>query len=142
MPDLEVLLKMRDIGDKERIVIYDGDNSLAREVIFCSSSDSRRDGLLGRKAIGMGDGVLLKIPVGRSGKAGFVTSIHMIGMRFSIAVAWLDEAGVVVHSVLAKPWRPYYGSPRKAWYVLEVHTDLLARLPVGKQLRWERVGKQ
>jgi len=77
----------------------------------------------------------------RSGKAGLMTSIHMLGMRFPIAAAWLDEEGVVVHSVLAKPWRPYYGSPRKAWYVLEVHPDLLGRIPVGKQLRWERFDK-
>ncbi|NIS80731.1 MAG: hypothetical protein GTO14_11100 [Anaerolineales bacterium] len=129
-------MKMRHIGDKERIVIFDGDDVLARDVIFCCSSDSRREGLLGRKVLGSEEGVLLKMPAGRRGKAGFMTSIHMLGMRFPIAVAWLDEKGVVVHSVLAKPWRPYYASPRKAWYVLEVHPDLLERIPTGEKLRW------
>jgi len=132
---------MRDSGDRERIVVYAGDDVLARVVIFCSSSDSRRDGLLGRRALGKEEGVLLKMTASRSGKAGLMTSIHMLGMRFPIAAAWLDEEGVVVHSVLAKPWRPYYGSPGKAWYVLEVHPDLLGRIPMGKQLRWERFDK-
>lgn len=131
-------MKMQHIVDKERIVIYDGDDFLARDVIFCSSSDSRRGGLLGKKVLRLEEGVLLKMPTGRSGKAGFMTSILMLGMRYPIAVAWLDEAGEVVHSVLAKPRRLYYSSPRKAWYVLEVHPDLLARIPVGTALRWER----
>ncbi len=129
---------MNDSGDRKRIIVYAGDGVLARDVIFCSSSDSRRDGLLGRKVLGPEEGVLLKMPAGRSGKAGFMTSIHMLGMHFPIAVAWLDEASVVVHSVLAKPWRPYYASPRRAGYVLEVHPNLLARIPTGQELRWER----
>ncbi|MDF1500763.1 MAG: DUF192 domain-containing protein [Anaerolineales bacterium] len=132
---------MNHSGDRQKIIVYADDGVLARDVIFCSSSDSRRGGLLGRKALGREEGVLLKMPGGRSGKAGFMTSIHMLGMRFPIAAAWLDEEGVVVHSVLAKPWRPYYASSRRAWYVLEVHPNLLERIPVGKVLGWERAGQ-
>jgi uncharacterized membrane protein (UPF0127 family) len=129
---------MNNSGDRKRIVVYAGDGVLARDVIFCISGDSRRIGLLGRKALGPEEGALLKMPDGRRGKAGFMTSIHMLGMRFPIAVAWLDEAGVVVHSALAKPWRPYYASPQKAWYVLEVHPDLLEKIPKGEKLSWEQ----
>lgn len=123
--------------DRQRIVVYDGDGALARDVTFCASSDTRRGGLLGRRELGREEGVLLEMPAGRKGKAGFLTSIHMIGMRFPVAVAWLDKDRVVVHSELARPWRPYYASPVGAWYVLEVHPSLLERIPQGRALRWK-----
>jgi uncharacterized membrane protein (UPF0127 family) len=136
---------MNHSGDRQKsqkIIVYADDGVLARDVIFCSSSDSRRGGQLGRKTLGREEGVLLKMPAGRSGKAGLLTSIHMLGMCFPIAAAWLDEAGEVVHSVLARPWRPYYASPRRAWYVLEVHPCLLERVAAGKALRWERASQE
>lgn len=130
-------LNTRDNWDRQRIVVYDGDEALARDVLLCASSDSRREGLLGRRELRREEGILLEMPAGRRGKAGFMTSIHMIGMRFPVAVAWLDESGVVVHSELARPWRPYYASPVGASYVLEVHPTLLERLPRGKALGWK-----
>ena len=114
-------------------VAVDGE-VLADNVIFCVSSDSRMTGLLDKREIGLEDGILMKMPGGRVGKSGLMTSIHMMGMKFDIAAAWLDEGGEVVHSVLAKKWHPYYGSPKPAWYVMELHPDHLNKVSVGKKL--------
>lgn len=111
---------------------------VANRVIFCSSSASRREGLLRLEELEQGEGVLMAMPGSRRAKKGLATSIHMLGMRFSICAAWLDEYGKVVHSVLAKPWRPYYSSPEPAWYVLEAHPGLIGILKKGVVVQWEK----
>jgi hypothetical protein len=82
------------------------------------------------------DGILMEMPGLREGKSGVVNSIHMLGMRFSIAAAWLDLDGVVVHSILAKRWRLYYGTSSPSWYVLELHPSKLPLLFKGARVSW------
>lgn len=110
---------------------------IADRILYCSSSASRREGLLGLDRLERGEGLLMAMPKSRRGKRGLITSIHMLGMRFPICVAWLDEGGSVVHSTLAKPWGLYYGSPQPAWYVLEAHPDLIEVLSTGTVLHWQ-----
>jgi len=112
---------------------------IANRVIFCSSSASRREGLLSLSELEPGEGILMAMPGARRGKRGVVTSIHMIGMKFPICVAWLDERGQVVHSTVARPWGLYYGSPEPAWFVLEVHPSLEGDLQKGVLVKWEVV---
>jgi len=116
-----------------------GGQGIADRVIVCSSSASRREGLLGLTELQPGEGLLMAMPKGRRGKKGLVTSIHMIGMRFPICAAWLDEGGKVVHSTLARAGGLYFASPQPAWYVLEVHPELIATLQEGVVVEWEAV---
>jgi uncharacterized membrane protein (UPF0127 family) len=124
------------MNDLEIFTIKVDDMELANRVVCCLSSGSRRAGLLGKKRLSREEGVLIVMPARRRGGAGLTTSIHMLGMRFSVAAAWLDDSRRVVHAVLARPWRPYYASPRPASYVLELHPDHLARLAPGAQVKW------
>jgi uncharacterized membrane protein (UPF0127 family) len=125
------------IADQSRLKIYSGDHLIADHVIYCSSHESRRKGLLGRSRIDPNEGILMEMPGLRKGKSGIVNSIHLLGMRFAIAAAWLDLDGKVVHSVLAKRWRPYYGTTHPSWYVLEVHPSKLSLLSEGTLLAWK-----
>jgi uncharacterized membrane protein (UPF0127 family) len=61
----------------------------------------------------------------------------MFFVPFDIAAIWLDDELKIVHTALAKPWRPYYASPRPARYVLEGPPALLQRVTMGEQLRFE-----
>lgn len=65
------------------------------------------------------------------------TAIHMLFMFFSIAVVWVDKAGVVVDSKLAKPWRLSYMSQAPAQYYIEARPSLLDRVRVGQRLRFD-----
>lgn len=65
------------------------------------------------------------------------TSIHMLFMRFSIAVIWIDGQGRVVDKKLAKPWRPAYASSKPAQYYLEANVSLLDRVQVGDVLTFD-----
>ncbi len=125
------------IRDQSGLVVFSGDRPIADQVIFCTSRHSRRKGLLGRSQLTVNEGILMELPDYRKGKAGVVNSIHMLGMRFSIAAAWLNLDGRIVHSVLARKWHPYYGTSHPSWYILELHPSRLSLLPTGAWIRWE-----
>ncbi len=67
------------------------------------------------------------------------TAIHMLFMRFSIAVIWLDKNGRVVDKQLAKPWRLAYTPAQPAQYYLEANVEMLERVNVGDVLRFDEV---
>jgi uncharacterized membrane protein (UPF0127 family) len=117
-------------------VFVDG-SALADRVQVCVSSSARRQGLLGKKELGRREGALLVMPEKRRCRAGLVTSIHTMGMRFPITAAWLAEDGEIVHVLPARPWRPYFASPNPASCVLEVHPELRSRLEIGSILTWQ-----
>lgn len=124
--------------DGDHLVLKVAGRVLADRVIYCASSASRREGLLSLDRLERGEGILMEMPGWRRGKRGLVTSIHMLGMRFAIAAAWLHGNGRIVHSALARPWRPYYASPQPAWFVLEVHPDSIGDLEPGRIVTWAR----
>jgi uncharacterized membrane protein (UPF0127 family) len=99
--------------------------------LVASSPLSRMRGLLGRKELPRGEGVLLR-PAG---------SIHTAFMRFPIDVVFLDaELRVlkVVHSVA--PWRA--AACRGAKVVLELAAGECLRLDVEPDDRLEDVGRR
>ena len=110
---------------------------IADRVHVCLSSNARRQGLLGKRELGQQEGALLVMPERRRRRSGLVTSIHTIGMRFPITVAWLADDGEIVHVNLARPGRPYFGSPHPASYVLEAHPELRSRFEVGSIIAWQ-----
>ena len=50
------------IRDKTRLVIYADDQAIADRVVYCSSHDSRRKGLLGQSCIEPDEGILMEMP--------------------------------------------------------------------------------
>jgi uncharacterized membrane protein (UPF0127 family) len=78
------------------------------------SRRGRRRGLLGRDSL---DGALLLQPA---------SSVHTIGMRFPIDVAFLDDDGVVLRTVCMQPHRVGRPTPR-AHSVLEAEAGTFAR---------------
>lgn len=64
-------------------------------------------------------------------------TIHMLFMRFSIAVVWLDPHYKVVDAKLAKPWRLAYAPKGPAQYYIEAHPKLLERVKIGDVLTFD-----
>jgi len=126
-----------DMDDGAHLILKVDGRVIASNVIFCSSTASRREGMLGLDELRRGEGILMAMPKSRRGKKGLVTSIHMLGMRFPICAAWLDEQGKVVHSTVATPRGLYFSSPEPAWHVLEAHPDLIGVLKCGVVVTWE-----
>lgn len=88
----------------------------------------RLRGLLGRPALGSGEGMLLLE----------CDSVHTIGMGYPIDVAFLDREGVVVRTVARlAPWRVGLGG-RGAAHALELPAGRLAETGIraGTHLHW------
>lgn len=87
---------------------------------------ARLKGLLGRKELALHQGILLEP----------CHSVHTLGMKFEIAVIFLDRENRILHLIPHMP--PGKLSPviSKARKVLECHPDLLAQysLQVGTAL--------
>jgi len=70
--------------------------TLAQHARVAGDPISRAIGLLGRRGLAQGDGLVLRP----------CSSIHMFGMRFAIDALYLDAQGAVVHAVShLAPWR-------------------------------------
>jgi hypothetical protein len=72
-----------------------------------------------------------------SGESRVTASIHMLFVFFSIGVVWLDNQGVVVDKVLARPFRPYYAPQKPACYYLEADPAVLNWIEIGERLTIE-----
>lgn len=106
-----------------------GDVILARLAV-ARSFGARLRGLLGREAIDPDEGLYFP----------GTSSLHMLGMRFPIAVAWLapaDASGaqVVLGVETLQPWRGLGFAPSGADGALEAHPELATRLRVGASVR-------
>lgn len=113
-----------------------GERLIADQVIRADTSALRRKGLLGRKALNPDEGALLVNPL-RLGLFLF-HSIHMFGMSFELAAAWLDEGGTILDAKHARPGRMYFPSGffTRSRYILEVHPVHLPLLREGHRVRW------
>jgi len=82
----------------------------------------------------LGEGEALLFDEGRESSMG--VAIHMFFVFFPIAVVWLDAAGRVVDTRLARPFRPYYAPARPARYFIEGEPALLEKVHAGDMLTW------
>ena len=97
-----------------RLLTDDG-HELAR-VEMAETARERARGLLGRSSL----------PQGQSMWLAPCRSIHTIGMRFAIDVAFCDTEGVVVKTVQLAPWRlsPYV---HRSAFVIEAQSGAFDR---------------
>lgn len=110
---------------------------IADKVVYADTRELRNKGVLGRQTLAVNEGVLLVMP-GRTGLSLF-HSIHMFGVPFELAVAWLDKDGYILDLKLAKSGRMYFprGFFTNSSYVLEVHPDHYQILQDSQQIHWE-----
>lgn len=64
-------------------------------------------------------------------------SIHMLFMRFDIAVIWVDRDFKVVDRTLAKKWHLSYAPQAPAKYIIETHPDRLDEFHIGDELNFD-----
>ncbi len=107
----------------------DGQVLLAR-VRWCASHWCKFRGLMLRRDLPPDEGLLFTY----TRESRLDTSIHMLFMRFPIAVVWMDAEGTVVDAALAKPWRLVYAPRQPAQYVVEASPLLLDRVKIGDHL--------
>jgi len=141
-----------------------GERLIADQVICADTPALRRKGLLGRQTLDPDEGALLVIrctawglDLPRLGLSLF-HSIHMFGVPFELAAAWLDEKGIILDAKHARPGRMYFPSPgedrcpgvlrcipfgvTRSRFILEVHPDHLHLLQEGHRVRWREAAHE
>jgi len=123
------------------IQVLVGQKVIADQVIYADTYQLRRRGVLGKDKLETNEGVLLL----SSTKTCFSLfhSIHMFGVPFDLAVAWLNKDRKILHLKLAKPGRIYFppGLLTETTYILELHPEHYGLLQGATELYWEENGK-
>ena len=112
------------------LIRHEGGHIVCGRCVVADSALSRMRGLLGRRRLERGEGLLLR-PAG---------SIHTAFMRFSIDALFLDRDGVVVRIVAELgPWRT--AAARRARAVIELPAGecALSGVRIGDRLALEEI---
>jgi uncharacterized membrane protein (UPF0127 family) len=118
----------------QRILIRNPSQPTAKpiQVDICKDFISRLMGLMFRRELKPNSGIV--IDEKRDSRVD--SSIHMLFMRFDIAVIWIDSAMKVVDIQIAKKWQPWLSPAAPARYVLETHTSLIDYFKIGDRVEF------
>lgn len=94
---------------------------------WCESFLSKLRGYTFRRSMSQDEGLLL---VERRDSR-LDTSIHMMFVWMDLTVIWIDSYNLVVDTVLAKSWQPFYAPAQPARYILEIHPDRFGEFKPG-----------
>lgn len=97
---------------------------------YCGSFFCRLRGLMFRRTLNAGDGLLL---VDRRDTI-LNSSIHMLFLNFDLAIAWINNQGEVVDTALARRWHLSYAPKHPARYVLEMSAERMGDFQVGDRV--------
>lgn len=86
---------------------------------WCQSFFSRLKGFTFRSELEMHEGLVLV----EARDSRLDTSIHMFFVWTDLAIAWVNSDHVVVDTVLAKAWHPFFAPAKPARYVIEFHPN-------------------
>ena len=118
-----------------QVIVYNKSDPQVKpiRVVYCSSFFCRLRGLTFRSHLSPDEGLLLVQP--RDSRLD--TAVHMVGVWLDLAVVWINSAGIVVDSCLARRWRLAYVPRRPARFVLEMAPVHLLDFKVGDEVRFE-----
>ena len=105
------------------------------QVGFCDSFSCRLRGLMFRKSLSLGEGLLLV----EKRDSRLDTSIHMLFVPFDLAVFWINSEMVVVDKIIAKSWHPAYFPKADAKYTLEIHPDRIGDYEIGDKVEFKNL---
>ena len=67
------------------------------------------------------------------------SAIHMVAVPFDLGIVWVNDAGVVVDTVVAKRWVGMKSPKAPARYTLEVQPSHLSKFQPGDKLEFVEV---
>jgi uncharacterized membrane protein (UPF0127 family) len=102
------------------------------QATYCDTFLCRLRGLMFRHDLDHGEGLLLV----ESRDSRLDASIHMFFVSMDLAVVWINSKNVVVDTVLAKTWKPYYAPRDPACFILEIHPGRLDEFKIGDQVEF------
>lgn len=99
---------------------------------WCDSFGTKLRGFTFRQTLGEDDGLVLV----ENSDNRVNTAIHMLFVAFDLGVVWVNNAGVVVDTIIAKPWKLSYVPQAPCRYVIEGHPQRLKDVKVGDHIEF------
>lgn len=121
------------MSTNKTILLGENGRVLLQQAKWCNTFGSKLRGFTFRRELGAGDGLVLV----EKKDSKLATSIHMLFVSFDLAVIWVNDAGQVIDTVLAKPWKLSYAPQSPARYVIEGHPDLLQQVQIGDTITFQ-----
>lgn len=103
---------------------------LSLQAELCGTFFSRFRGLMLRDPIDKDAGIILDENTDSIMNA----AIHMLFMKFDIAVIWVNSQMKVVDATYAKKWQLAYAPSSPARFILETHPDRLRDFQLGDKV--------
>ncbi|MCB8938654.1 MAG: DUF192 domain-containing protein [Ardenticatenaceae bacterium] len=119
------------MGTRQIIHVESGE-ILIPQAKWCDGFGSKLRGFTFRRTLGPQDGLVLV--EARDNRVN--TAIHMLFVFFDLGVIWVNDAGEVVGTVVAQPWRLSYLPPAPARYVIEGQPEIVNRVQVGDHIQF------
>jgi uncharacterized membrane protein (UPF0127 family) len=99
---------------------------------WCDTFMAKLRGFTWRRRLRPAEGLVLV----ERGDSRVTSAIHMLFVFFDLGVLWVNEAGEVVDSAVARPWRLSYAPKAPARYVVESDPAIVGQVGVGDHLRF------
>ena len=122
------------MGRTRNIIHIESGQTLVTRAKWCDSFFTKLRGFTFRKRLKRGEGLVLVEK--RDNRV--TTAIHMLFVNMPLGVLWVNDAGIIVDSVVAKPWRPSYTPKEPARYVIEAEPAIVEQVSIGDTIRFEQ----
>lgn len=116
----------------KKIIHVESGRVLLEQAKWCDSYWSKLKGFMFHPELQSDEGLVLV----EKKDSRVATSIHMFFVNFDLGIIWVNDAGEVVDTAVAKAWKPNYAPQAPARYVIEMHPDLLSHVNVGDHIKF------
>lgn len=114
-------------------VIHGGSGQiLVKRARWCDSFTSKARGFTFRRRLEPGEGLVLV----ESSDSRVNSGITMLFCFIDLGVIWVNTNGVVVDTIVAKPWRPSYLPQAPARYAIEADPGILQNVKIGDHVEF------
>lgn len=110
-----------------RIINAETGQTLVAQARWCDTFAAKLRGFTFRRHLPADTGLVLV----EKADSRLHSSIHMLFVFVALGVVWVNDAGIVVDTALAKPWRLSYAPCAAARYVIEASPAVLERVRPG-----------
>jgi uncharacterized membrane protein (UPF0127 family) len=121
----------------QRVVHVKSGRVLVEWARWCDGFASRMRGFTFRRSLEQGEGLVLV-----EGSDSRVNSgITMLFCFMDLGVIWVNSAGEVVDTVIARPWRPSYLPQAAATYAIEADPSIIQWVQVGDRIKFQQLAE-
>lgn len=114
-------------------VIHAGNGRiLVERARWCDSFTSKARGFTFRRGLEPGEGLILV----EANESRVNSGITMLFCFIDLGVIWVNTKGMVVDTVVAKPWRPSYLPQAPARYAVEADPGVIQHVKIGDTMEF------